>query len=156
MWPIFDNRNNTLDSTMKNYCSTQMKNTKTRIKPCLSFLWTYTMLAEITLGTFIDQLLTRIVAIFTLRVVFCFLNESKGVWVIVKRINTSKIKIWVFPKNTFGMCRITAMSTIVKTNDLSHVLLYRYHNNIHLSYLQVYNKEWKDSHVVYTSWFVVV
>ena len=87
---------------------------KLELKPHLSFLWTYTILAEITLGTFIDQLLVRIVAIFTLKVVFHFLNESKGVWVIVKCINTSKLKIWVLPKNTFRMCKITAISTIVE------------------------------------------
>ncbi|KAM4119208.1 hypothetical protein ACJW30_03G042000 [Castanea mollissima] len=72
------------------------------------------MNVEITLSTLIDQLFTRIITFVTLRVVFSFFNESKGVWVIVKCVSTSKLVIWVFSKNTFGMCRITTIYTIVK------------------------------------------
>ena len=69
---------------------------------------------EITLGTLIDKLFARIPAIVTSRVVFSFLNENKRVWVTVKCVNTSKLTIWGFPKNTFRMSRVIAIYTIVE------------------------------------------
>ena len=77
------------------------------------------MSIEITLGTLIKQLCARKTTMITFKVVFSFLNESKGVWVKGKFICTSKLDIWVFPENTFGMCRITAICTIIEPNHSS-------------------------------------
>ena len=67
------------------------------------------MYIEITLDTLVDVLFTRIITSVTWRMVFRFLNKSKGVWVTGKCVNTFKLVFWVFPKNTFGMSRITAI-----------------------------------------------
>ena len=72
------------------------------------------MAVEITLGTFIKQLCASITTVVTFEVVFSFLNESKGVWVKGKFICTSKLDIWVIPKNTFGMYRIIGICTVVE------------------------------------------
>ena len=48
------------------------------------------MHVEITLATLIDQLFSRTITSITLRVIFDFLNESKGMWVIDKCADTSK------------------------------------------------------------------
>ena len=72
------------------------------------------MAVDITLGTFIKQLCASITTEVTFEVVFSFLNESKGVWVTIKFVYTSKLDIWIFSKNTFGMCRIIAICTIVE------------------------------------------
>ena len=72
------------------------------------------MSIEITLGTLIKQLYASTTTTVTFKVVFSFLNQSKGVWVKGKFICTSKLDNWVFPKNTFGMYRIIAIYTIVE------------------------------------------
>ena len=77
-------------------------------------MYTTQMAVEITLGILIKPLCASITTVVTFEVVFSFLNESKGVWVTVKFVCTSKLDIWLFPKNTFGMCRIIAICTIVE------------------------------------------
>ena len=72
------------------------------------------MSVEITLGTLIKQLCASKTTMITFKVVFSFLNESKGVWVKGKFICTSKLDIWVIPKNTFGMYRIIGICTVVE------------------------------------------
>ena len=69
---------------------------------------------EITLDTLIDQLFAKITTSVTFRVVFSFLNKNKGVWVTLKCVSNSKHAIWVFPQNTIGMSRITAICTVVE------------------------------------------
>ena len=69
---------------------------------------------EITWGTSIDQLFARKTTFGTWRVIFSFLNEKKGVSVTIKCLRASLLLIWVFPENTFGMCRISAICTVVK------------------------------------------
>ena len=73
---------------------------------------------EITLGTLVDQLFARTL---TLRVAFDFLNESKGVSMAVNVLAPPNqwslymlLEIWVLANNAFGMCRITAIFTIVE------------------------------------------
>ena len=48
------------------------------------------MHVEITLSTLINQLFTRTITSITSRVIFDFLNESKGVWMTEKCVSTSK------------------------------------------------------------------
>ena len=72
------------------------------------------MRVEITLGTLIKQPYASTTTILTFKVIFSFLNESKGVWVTFKLVCTSKLDIWLIPKNTFGMYRIIAICTIVE------------------------------------------
>ena len=72
------------------------------------------MYVQITLGTLIKQLYASTITAVTFKVIFSFLNESKGVWVTVKFVCTSKLDIWVFPKNTFEMYRIIAICTIIE------------------------------------------
>ena len=72
------------------------------------------MLVKITLDMLIKPLCASITTIVTFEMAFSFLNESKGVWVTVKFVCTSKFDIWVFPKNTFGMYRIITIFTIVE------------------------------------------
>ena len=72
------------------------------------------MSVEITLSTLMKTLCASITTSVTFKVIFSFLNESKGVWVTVKFVCTSKLDIWI-PNNTFGMCRIIAICTIVET-----------------------------------------
>ena len=70
------------------------------------------------MGTSVNQLFTRTI---TLRVVFCFLNKHKEVWVTLNVLAPPNrcplhvlLGIWVFPKNTFGMCKITTICTIIE------------------------------------------
>ena len=72
------------------------------------------MSVEITLGTLIKRLCASMTTKVTFKVVFSFLNESKGVWVKGKFICTSKLHIWVISKNIFGMYRIIGICTIVE------------------------------------------
>ena len=87
---------------------------KKNLKPHFLIPYTTIVPIEITLGTLIDQLFTRSTTIVTFRVVFSFLNENKWVWVTLKCVSNSKQAIWVFPKNTIGMSRITAICTVVE------------------------------------------
>ena len=73
---------------------------------------------EIILGTLVDQLFARTI---TSSVAFYLLNESKGVWVMVNVLAPPNwwplyvlLVIWIFPKNTFGMCKIIAICTIIE------------------------------------------
>ena len=50
---------------------------KKNLKSHFSFVHTIIVPIEITLGTLIDQLFTRITTMVTFRVVFSFLNENK-------------------------------------------------------------------------------
>jgi len=87
---------------------------KLELKPHLSFLYAIEVDIEITWHTLIDQLFARTTTFVTWRVIFSFLNESKGVLVTIKCVSASKLQIWVFPKNTFGMCKISAIYTVVE------------------------------------------
>ncbi|KAL4600593.1 hypothetical protein ACB092_11G210100 [Castanea dentata] len=66
------------------------------------------------MGTLIDQLFARKTTFVTWRVTFSFLNERIGVSVTIKCLIPSLLHIWIFPKNTFGMCRISAIYTVVE------------------------------------------
>lgn len=66
---------------------------KLELKPHLSFLYTIEVDIEITWHTLIDQLFARTTTFVTWRVIFSFLNESKGVLVTIKCESASKLQI---------------------------------------------------------------
>ena len=104
------------------------------------------MHVEITLSTLINQLFTRTITSITLRVIFDFLNESKGVWMTEKCVSTSKqlsiicvTRYMVIPQEYIWDVQEKCNLHSSSTNGLGFALLHKYHSNIHQSHLQQYN-----------------
>ena len=103
------------------------------------------MHVEITLGTLVDQLFARAI---TSSVVFYLLNESKGGVGDGQCVSTSKLVAIIcvtchldLPQEYIWYVQDNSNLHNNRTNALGRVLLHRYHNNIHQSHLQQYNKE---------------